>query len=298
MFNRYAPWVRIEFPYTMPRSVRVATRAHWTGRVLGFPSMILRSSKDASALKRELDRPGVYVLVSTDGENGRQRVYVGRAEPGTVLGRLNDHLYDPEKKFWQETIAIVSSDDAMPIPAMALEARLIDLVKEEDIGYTSQNSQRLPSLSRMDEDDSLSFLRDALFCMRALGVREFGSDDDSDVDDPGDRQEPAPSDVEAPEGAELELRTTRPKVVAYGRDLDEGQFQVLPPSRAVKTLADGSPCNGQYDGNVSLVSEGVLVERDDGFEFVKPWTFADRVRAKAFILCNSGRGPGQWTGLP
>ena len=285
----------------MPRSVRVASRAHWTGRVLGFPRATLDSGEDASRLKRELDRPGVYVLISTDAVGGRRQVYVGRAEPGTVLGRLEDHISDADKRFWQETIAIVSSDDAMPVPAMALEARLIDLVKAEDIGDTTQNSQRLPSLSRMDEDDSLSFLRDTLFCMRALGVREFGSGDDSDEDDSDDRQESAPSDGEIPENAELEMRIAKPEVVAYGRDLDEGEFEVLPHSQAVKTLPDGSPC-AATDERVNLVSrlvsQEVLIEYDDRYEFAKPWNFENRVRAKAFILCNTGRGPGQWTGLP
>lgn len=282
-------WARVEFPDGSPNGLRIATKGYWTARIVGFPKSLLDHLKN----HEDLQKPGVYVLRGRTESDPRLQIYVGRAEPRSVHERLVEHDRSPKKAFWEETVAIVSATPTMPVPAHYLEARLIDLLKTEDAAYVDQNSESLPPLSPMDEADAISFLRDALLCLRALGFSEFGYDEEPEEDVTVFDDDKRTDDATAPDLAEYALQLSSEPFAAFGRDLDEGRFQVLPGSdMAVED-------NGRMKEHDLVRREDLLtsghVKKDGSYlKLQKPADFNDRVQAKAVLRGSDRRGTGRW----
>ena len=281
-------WVRVQFPDGSPNSLRIATKGHWTGRVLGFPRKLL--NEDYEALKEDLQKPGVYVLrgrTESEGEK-RMQIYVGRAEPGTVGDRLAEHNRPSKKEFWEETAVIVSATPTMPVPAHDLEARLIDFAKAEEVAVVNQRSESLPPLSQMDEADAISFLGDALLCLRALGFAEFGYGDELAEA----RREQAVG-IDAPDLAEYVFHLPAEPFIAFGRDTDDHRFEVLPGSNMART-DEGKMRSDDQKRRKELLGDGTIDQSDSTWKFQKSAEFEDRVQAKAVIRGSSRRGPPGW----
>ena len=298
-------WVRVQFPDGSPNSLRIATKGYWTGRVLGFPRKLF----DAEVLKEDLKKPGVYVLRGrTESEDERRmQIYVGRAEPGSVADRLRAHNRSSKKAFWEETAVIVSATPTMPVPAKDLEAQLIDLAKAEEVAYVDQNSESLPPLSPMDKADALSFLEDALLCLRALGFPEFGYGDEGDGEGEDERAggtgrarqdwlasaRTNKTGLEIPDLAEYVFHLPAKSFTAFGRDLKDRQFQVLPGSHMAKT-DNGKMRSEDAARREELLSGDAIDKTDSTWEFRESEVFVDRIQAKAVIRGSSRRGPSGW----
>ena len=279
-------WVRVQFPDGSPNSLRIATKGYWTGRVLGFPRKLF----DAEVLKEDLKKPGVYVLRGrTESEDERRmQIYVGRAEPGSVADRLRAHNRSSKKAFWEETAVIVSATPTMPVPAKDLEARLIDLAKAEEVAVVDQRSESLPPLSQMDEADAISFLSDALLCLRALGFAEFGYGDEM-----AEARRERAVGVDAPDLAEYVFRLPAEPFIAFGRDTEAHRFEVLPGSHMAQTDEEKMRSDDQ-EWRKKLLADGTIDKAGPTWEFQKTAEFDDRVQAKAVIRGSSRRGPPGW----
>lgn len=116
------------------------TLANWTGLAFKIPRTKLASCKD----REELKQAGVYFLFGKDDDISEQSVvYIGQAcirKNGEGLyNRLQEHDKNPEKDYWNEAIAITTSNNSLgPTEISYLEHRFCKLANEVN-RYTVKN---------------------------------------------------------------------------------------------------------------------------------------------------------------
>ncbi len=284
-------WVHVGFPDGRADGLRVATIDYWTGTVLGFP----RDSLDRVQVDVNLDQQGIYVLRGPSGASGQQKMYVGRADTGTILKRLRSHKTNSDVQFWRETVAIMSDENVTPAPVVYLEARLIALAKQAAVADVGQNTQRPPALSPMQESAARAFLRDTLRCLRAIGFSEFGSGaDDSVAGDHSDAiSTQRPTGV--PHDATKTLLAKGRDITAYAQFNDDGTGFILPhslvavdDSEEILEEARKARRQAENEGKVKLVGDGghyMVVERI---------SVSHETLAKQVVLGSQGRGRPNW----
>lgn len=149
--------IKLFLPTGEAQSLRVGEISNWNGLALAAPRTELES-----LLKRaEVEKPGVYLLIGTDPETGRQAAYVGEAE--VVKDRLRQH---GGKEFWVQAIAFVSQGENLTKSHIKyLEGRIIE--EAARIGrFLVLNAQssgaRLPESDQEDMEVFLTRIRQLL----------------------------------------------------------------------------------------------------------------------------------------
>ena len=104
---QYGRTVTIYFDDGTPDGIVMATLSNWSGVGLKVPrAEIQRKDYD------ELDAPGVYFLICTDTEDGKDAVYIGEAE--NLRKRLQQHVAEyksgKEVFYWQCAVVFTGSD--------------------------------------------------------------------------------------------------------------------------------------------------------------------------------------------
>ncbi|MDF3012242.1 MAG: hypothetical protein K0Q78_446 [Cellvibrio sp.] len=94
--------IKIFLPYGDPKKVRVAELSNWSGKGIAAP----RSDIEQFIARPETSKPGVYILLGIDPENGQDIAYVGEAE--IVSERIKQHK---GKDDWNSIIAFISKDE-------------------------------------------------------------------------------------------------------------------------------------------------------------------------------------------
>lgn len=120
-----AELVKIFFHTGNPDGIREAEIAMSTTKAVAFlRDALTKACVDAPDIKK----PGVYLLIGTDPDDGWKAVYIGESED--VCSRLGEHSKSTEKDFWQETVVLVVKDDWLTKGHIRdIEARLIVLAK-------------------------------------------------------------------------------------------------------------------------------------------------------------------------
>ena len=145
-----------------PTGLRVADVMNWAGIAVAVP----RNHLAAFKVRKEADRPGVYILLGDDPDiPGEVRGYIGEAE--ALASRLAQHARDEAKDWWSEAVVFTSKDGNLTkAHAKHLELALFKLAGEAQRVNLSNSSApsgaALPESDQADMDGFLEYVRLAL----------------------------------------------------------------------------------------------------------------------------------------
>lgn len=140
------------------------TIANWNGVSFKIPRTSLELCKD----RFELKQTGVYLLFGKDESTDNSVVYVGQAgvrkNGEGLLNRLQEHNRNPKKDYWNEAIAITTTNDVLgPTEISYLEHRLCQLAIEAgryDVKNGNDPTPGNPSEEKQSElEDFIDFVR-------------------------------------------------------------------------------------------------------------------------------------------
>ena len=112
--------------------------------------------------------PAIYLLFGSDEKTGRQVVYIGQASVRKngegILYRLMEHNRNPKKDYWNEAIAITTSNDSLgPTEISYLEHRFCQLANEAkryEVKNENDPTPGNPSEEKMSElEDFIDYAR-------------------------------------------------------------------------------------------------------------------------------------------
>ena len=261
--------IRIFLADGTPDGIRIVDKSNWTGRavVAGRPQV-----PDAIQ-RKELDLPGVYVLVGP-GDGGESRIYVGE---GDMLGtRIKQHATG--KDFWTRMVAFSSTDGYLnKAHVRYLEARLIALAQEANQWEIDNGSSPgEPPLSEADRADAEWFLSEMLLIFPILGIDAF---------------EVASKDPGA-DGEDRLLYLRRRGSDARGRQQQE-DFVVLEGSlgRITETASIHAHLS---DLRTQLKDRGVLLPQGKHLVFTQDYRFSSPSKAAGVLVGGAANGRVAW----
>lgn len=262
--------IKLFLPFGDAKRLRIAEISNWTGKAVAAPRTDLNSLFD----REELDSAGVYLLLGTDPETGKDAAYIGEAE--VIRDRLKQHK---DKEFWVSVITFISKDENLTKAHVRyLESKLIQ--EAAQVGrFSLENSQtsgaKLPESDREDMEVFLERIRQLLPVL--------GSDILTPIAQPGAGRQTS-------QYLTCQIRDA----VGKGKRTVNG-FVVYKGSTAV--LQD-RPSAGKYPYVVSLrhrlIDEGALKEENGLFVFMKDVEFTSPSAAAAVIHGGSANGLTAW----
>jgi Domain of unknown function (DUF4357) len=239
---------------------------------------ITRNLFAVSKNRKEFQRTGVYILVGQTDEDALPRVYVGEGDP--VLPRIEQHY--SKKDFWTECIIFSSSNEQLnKAHVQYFESRLIDLAeKAKRCILDNQNKPATPSLSEADKADADNFLADIVQCSVLLGVSLFKI-------------------VISPSSNNKILTLTSKEITAKGYESSDG-FVVSKDSQAA--LEETPSCQNHLRMlRKALIQNGVIVKKENYYQFTQSYTFNSSSTAGGVVMGRSINGRTSWkdsTGVP
>lgn len=243
--------------------------SNWTGKAYKIPRIKVKDCTD----RNDLSNTGVYLLFGKD-DDGKEQVYIGEAE--TVLKRLNQHL--SQKDFWNETIVFISKDENLNKAHIKyLENRLYEIAKSAK-RFKVENSitPTQSSISESDRAEMEEFIENIKMLVNTLGhkvfeeKREFKPTQKQDV-----------FQIKAVRGADGE-----------GESTSDG-FVVFKGSKAAGKIVPSMTQNFVVLRQ-KLIEEGVLIEKDDFYEFPDDFIFNSPSTAASIILGRNANGLTEW----
>ena len=262
--------IKLFLPYGDPKQLRIAEISNWTGKAVAAP----RTDLDALLERDELDSAGVYLLLGTDPETGKDSAYIGEAE--VIRDRLKQHK---DREFWVSVVTFVSKDENLTKAHVRyLETKLIQ--EASQVGrFSLENSQtsnaKLPESDREDMEVFLERIRQLLPVL--------GSDILTPITRPSAGRQTSQSLF-------CQIRSA----VGKGQRTVNG-FVVFKGSTAV--LQD-RPSAEKYPYVLNLrhrlIEEGALKEENGLFVFMKDVEFTSPSAAAAVIHGGSANGLTAW----
>ena len=86
--------------------------ANWTGIAYKIP----RTKLDECRTREDLKQSGVYFLFGSSDITGKDVVYIGQAGARKngegILNRLQEHRRNPDKDYWIEAVAFITSNNS------------------------------------------------------------------------------------------------------------------------------------------------------------------------------------------
>ena len=153
------------------------TLANWTGVAYRIPRTMLDSCKERDDLKQS----GVYFLFGVSDETSADVVYVGQAGSRKngegVLYRLLEHARNPEKEYWTEAIAFITSNNSFgPTEISYLENRFCNLAIQAKRYIVKNINDPTPgNITEEKESELEEFIDYARVIMGVLGHKLFDS---------------------------------------------------------------------------------------------------------------------------
>jgi hypothetical protein len=147
--------------------VKIIAKSKWPGRALVIP----RSSLPEEIDRKELNVPGVYILVGLSPEGGLPTIHIGAAD--RVCHDLRCH--DIQKDFWNWVVIFASKGDSLNLAHMQyFESRLKQLAQEaKRANLDNLNDAKLPELATTVLADTEPFLDHILSICPLLGLPVF-----------------------------------------------------------------------------------------------------------------------------
>lgn len=243
--------------------------SNWTGKAYKIPRIKVKECTD----RDDLISTGVYLLFGKD-EEGKDLVYIGEAE--SILKRLTQHLN--QKDFWNETIVFISKDDNLNKAHIKyLENRLHDIAQSAK-RYKVQNSitPTQSSISESDRAEMEEFIENIKMLVNTLGHKVF---DEKREFKPKQKQDSF--FIKAARGAD-----------GQGEPTSDG-FVVLKGSKAAATIVNSMTSNF-ITLRQKLIGEGVLIDKDEYFEFSEDYIFSSPSTAAVMVMGRNANGLTEW----
>jgi len=269
---------RIHLADGSPTGIKHAELVNWTGQAMVCP----RSRVAELGNWPECTRPGVYLLVGEDADQGRELTYVGEAE--NVFERLKGHLRN--KDFWRRVVFFTSKDDNLTKAHVKyLEARIVELARTADRSKLENGATpQLPTLPRAERDAMEEFLESLRILLGALGFSTL---------QPVAAKPETSSQVSGPL-AKIALRFNPGNRVidAQGASTDEG-FVVLRGSKGDPNVGS-SLSKGYRDLRESLINDGAIVADAKAIQFSRDVLFSSPSAAAAVLAGGAYNGREAW----
>lgn len=243
--------------------------SNWTGKAYKIPRIKVKDCTD----RNDLVNTGIYLLFGKD-EEGKDQVYIGEAE--SILKRLNQHL--TQKDFWHETIVFVSKDDNLNKAHIKyLENRLHEIAKIAG-RYKIENTltPTQSSISEPDRAEMEEFIDNINLLVNTLGHKVF--DEKREFKE---KHKEVLFYIKAARGAD-----------AQGEPTSDG-FVVLKGSKAARTEVNSMVQNFS-NLRQKLVSEGVMIDKGEFFEFPEDYIFSSPSAAAIVVMGRSANGLTEW----
>lgn len=250
-----------------PDGVRVVTKSNWNGQAF----VVSRSQYPEVRKRDELQRPGVYLLVSPLGESAKPLLYIG--ETDELSKRLDNHF--SKREGWSRLVAFSAVDRSLnKAHYRYLESRLLVRAKEAKTWMVeNDNSSRQPNLSPSDVADAELFLLEMLTILPVLGIDAF--------------EIPEVSNESAPV-----LYLNGELTDARGVDEPEG-FLVFEGAIARKAVTPSFKQNTAAL-RTELIHDGVLVPEGDSYKLTQNYRFTSPSMAASVLLGRSANGREEW----
>lgn len=263
--------IKLFIPLGDPKKVRTAEISNWSGKAVAAP----RSDLDHFISRPEVSKPGVYILLGVDAQDGEPLAYIGEAE--VVADRIKQHK---SKDYWNSAIAFVSKDENLTKAHIRyLEGRIIEIalsIGRYKIANANLSGSHLPE---SDQHDMEVFLERIAQLLPVLG---------SELLTPI-----APTSKDAT-GEEV-LYCNMKGAQARGLRSPNG-FVVLKGSTAVLKERDSAKTQGPWILALrsKLIQEGALQEQAGFLIFTRDIEFASPSAAAAVIHGGNAAGPLAW----
>jgi len=141
--------------------LRYIDAANWTGKGIVIPKPVF-----AKMDKSEIDKPGVYILMSRSGVVGSRqpRIYIGEGDP--AKDRIESHA--KKVLWWNEAVIFVSTNESLDKTKIQwIEAELIRRARTAGHAIMDQKTMNFPTVRPAVQAECKSFT-DTLICSLAL----------------------------------------------------------------------------------------------------------------------------------
>lgn len=263
--------IKLFLPFGEAKGVRTAEISNWSGKAIAAP----RSDLEHFLAREELAKPGVYILLGADPENGKQMAYIGEAE--SVTDRIKQHK---SKDFWNAAMAFVSKDENLTKSHIRyLEGRLIQTANSVGRYSIANNQASGAKLPESDLNDMEVFLERIAQLLPVLGSELLT---------------PVVA-IAQPIGAPPVLTCKMKGAIATGTRTPNG-FVVMKGSTAVKQLRESTKTSGPWIISLrnQLLENGSLAEEKEFLVFTKDVEFASPSAAAAMVHAGNAAGPLAW----
>lgn len=229
-------------------------------------------------VRKETQRPGVYILVGDDVQNEGTKIYIGEGDP--VGPRLHSHYGG--KDFWTDAIVLTSKDDYLTKTQIQyIESKLIKLAHDcGQVSLDNGNTPQLPNISEVDEAEVTAFLESILLLVNAVGYNFFQPLSVTEQD-------------ESSSSVTFEISNT--KNLAHGKmQIRNGQYVLLTGSKLVKEEVP-SAGNWVRNNRKKLKENGLLDEMPDGLYLLNTDTsFRSSSGAASVVVGSNINGLRSW----
>lgn len=197
-------------------------------------------------VRKENNRPGVYILLGDDVNSENTKIYIGEGDP--VGPRLYSHYGN--KDFWTDALVLTSKDDYLTKTQIQyIESRLISLAHEcGQVVLDNSNHPELPNISEVDEAEVGAFLDSILLLIKALGYNFF---------------HPISVAIESSNISPVVFELTGSRTLAHGKMcIQNGKYVLMKNSKLVKNEVP-SASDWVKNNRKRLKDNGLLDESSD-----------------------------------
>ncbi|WP_145214934.1 GIY-YIG nuclease family protein [Planctomycetes bacterium TBK1r] len=272
--------IRLYLVNGSPTDILTAEIINWTGKIIVAP----RSQLAELAMREEVKRTGVYVLVGPDPDaTMRDAVYFGEGD--NVLKRLTAHDKDESKDFWTRCAVVISKDQNITKShGRYLESRLITIAHQADRAKIHNGTAPPPPLlPEPDIADMEYFVGQLQIILPALGFNFLQPKPIAIPSNGGGSTDPeSPFFCLTVVGAEAKAREVA------------GEFVVLKGSTARKEgLKSWTSYKALRD---QLVAEGKLIDSNqpDYYMFDEDVAFSSPSAGAAVVNAGNMNGRTSW----
>lgn len=252
---------------------------NWIGVVYSIPRTDLAKCRNRDDLKQT----GVYILLGTDEDTGKQKVYVGQARErkngAGVLGRIIEHVGEEKLDYFTHALVIITNNDSFGATEISyLENALYN--QAAAAGRVLVVNGNDPSAGNVTEEKQAEldeFISFAQLAIGSLGIRLFDA-----VDEGKTVQDAAP----APPAEPLLFLKAR-GASGRGRQTTDG-FVVLAGSKLREKPAPSCPEAAKK--NREKYADRISPE----WELTQDTLFTSPSAASDFLMGGSTSGKAHW----
>lgn len=164
--------LEIFYPDGDPENMWIATMPTRTGKVFYLSRDFWAAG--ANDYKRDLGRPGVYVLLGNDEDNDSDEeiIYIGEAE--NLYTRIENHRKNGDKDFYHSVVCVTETGDLTKTHFKWMESDLIERAKDiKRCNLKNGNEPKKPRMAASDTVVTEQFLHAILPIFQMAKIQAF-----------------------------------------------------------------------------------------------------------------------------